>query len=96
MTNEEELLYNEIYKRTKDCGRAQFIKLLITERRNNRQLKGKLKATGKGLNKVLSKRKKWKDRYYEELRIRRNLEKWLEEENKKLMKIIKEELETNE
>lgn len=73
MTNEEELLYNEIYKKTKDCGRAQFIKLLITERRNNRQLKEKLKATGKGLNKVLYKRKKWKDRYYKE----QKKNKWL-------------------
>lgn len=49
-------------------------------RRENKNLKQELKATGKGLNKVLSKRQKWKYRYYKELRVRHKLENWLEEE----------------
>ena len=39
----EELLYNELYEKTKDCGRTQFIKLLMEKERENKQLKSKLK-----------------------------------------------------
>lgn len=76
----EELLYNEIYEKTKDCGRTQFIKLLQQKEIENKKIKKELKSTGKGLNKVLSKRKKWKDRYYKE----RCKKKQLEQENQQL------------
>lgn len=29
MLDNEELLFNELYEKTKDCGRTQFIKLSI-------------------------------------------------------------------
>ena len=29
MLDNEELLFDELYEKTKDCGRAQFIKLLM-------------------------------------------------------------------
>lgn len=45
----------------------------------NAELKEKLKSTNKGLIKVLSKRLKWKRRYYKEKYIRKELKKWLEE-----------------
>lgn len=58
----------ELVKEDKNLGGAyisfgQYIYILEKE---NKSLKDKLKATRKGLNKVLSKRKKWKDRYYKE------------------------------
>lgn len=39
--NEEELLYNEIYEKIKDCGRNQFIKLLMAEKRESKIWKEK-------------------------------------------------------
>lgn len=50
----------------------------------NKHLKQKFKATNKGLRKVLSKRLKWKRRYYKEKYIRKELKKWLEEEQNRL------------
>ena len=44
---ENELLYNELYEKTQDCGRAQFVKLLMEKERENRELKSKLEASEK-------------------------------------------------
>lgn len=44
---ENELLYNELYEKTQDCGRAQFVKLLMEKERENQQLKSKLEASEK-------------------------------------------------
>lgn len=35
----EEILYNKIYEKTKDCGRTQFVKLLMDKERENQELK---------------------------------------------------------
>lgn len=42
MIDENELLFNELYEKTKDCGRVQFINLLMTKERENKQLKKQL------------------------------------------------------
>ena len=42
MLDENELLFNELYEKTKDCGRVQFINLLMTKERENKQLKKQL------------------------------------------------------
>ena len=39
---ENELLYNELYEKTQDCGRAQFVKLLMEKERENQKLKKQL------------------------------------------------------
>ena len=53
---ENELLYNELYEKTQDCGRAQFVRLLMKKERENQQLKSKLKASEKarkkGVNRI--------------------------------------------
>lgn len=51
----------------------------------NQCLKEKLKATNKGLRKVLTKRLKLKRRYYKEKYIIKELKKWLEEDKEKAM-----------
>lgn len=66
--NEEELLYNEIYKKTKDCDRNQFIKLLMEERRKNAQLQKQLQTTANSCK--------------QENNVIDELEKWLEEEKR--------------
>ena len=35
----EELLYNQMYEKTAECGRTQFIRLLMDKERENQQLK---------------------------------------------------------
>lgn len=67
--------YLELVKKDPNCNGAyisfgQYIYFLEKE---NKEIEEELKATRKGLNKVLSKRKKWKDRYYKERLKNRNL-----------------------
>lgn len=42
--NENELLFDELYEKTKDCGRVQFIKLLMEQERENQELKKQLEV----------------------------------------------------
>lgn len=42
MLDDNELLFNELYKKTKDCGRVQFINLLMEKEREIRELKKQL------------------------------------------------------
>ena len=42
MIDENELLFDELYEKTKDCGRIQFIKLLMEKERENKELKNQL------------------------------------------------------
>lgn len=41
MLNSEELLFDELYEKTKDCGRTQFIKLLMQKDRKIQELNKK-------------------------------------------------------
>lgn len=43
----EQLLYNELYEKTKDFGRTQFVRLLMEKERENQQLKEKLERVEK-------------------------------------------------
>ena len=40
--NENELLFDELYEKTKDCGRVQFVRLLMEKEREKQELKKKL------------------------------------------------------
>lgn len=39
MLSNNELLFNELYEKTKDCGRVQFINLLMEKERETKELK---------------------------------------------------------
>lgn len=41
MLDNEELLFNELYEKTKDCGRTQFVRLLMKKDRENQELNKK-------------------------------------------------------
>lgn len=56
-----------------------FLSLIERLQQENKELHKKSKATEKGLNKVLFKRKKWKNRYYKEKRKNKQLEQALNE-----------------
>lgn len=84
--NKEEIV-NEVmgsFKMTVDTNGIKKLEEYIDNlEQENKLLREKLKATNKGLRKVLSKRLKWKRRYYKEKYIRKTLKKWLEEESDK-------------
>ena len=42
MLDDNELLFDELYEKTKDCGRVRFINLLMEKERENQELKKKL------------------------------------------------------
>lgn len=42
MLDDEKLLFDELYEKTKDCSRVQFVKLLMTKERENQELKEQL------------------------------------------------------
>ena len=42
MLGNEKLLFDELYEKTKDCGRVQFVKLLMTKEKENQELKKQL------------------------------------------------------
>ena len=42
MLDDSELLFDELYEKTKDCGRVQFINLLMEKEREKQELKKKL------------------------------------------------------
>ena len=39
MLDNEKLLFDELYEKTKDCGRVPFVKLLMTKEKENQELK---------------------------------------------------------
>lgn len=42
MLDDNELLFDELYEKTKDCGRVQFINLLMEKEREKQELKKQL------------------------------------------------------
>ena len=42
MLDDNELLFDELYEKTKDCGRVQFINLLMEKERESQELTKKL------------------------------------------------------
>ena len=49
----DELLYNKNYEKTKECGRDQFIKLLMQKERENQELKNQQKEFINFLNNMI-------------------------------------------
>ena len=39
MLGNKKLLFDELYEKTKDCGRVQFVKLLMTKEKENQKYK---------------------------------------------------------
>ena len=58
----EELLYNQLYDKTKDCGRTQFVKLLMEKERENKELKDEIYKS----NAVAETNKELAESYYKD------------------------------
>lgn len=80
MLGNEKLLFDELYEKTKDCGRVQFVKLLMTKEKENQELKKQLEENKNKIN--------WYENFeinktIDELRIKHNNQQkefigWLE------------------
>ena len=70
--NEEYLLYNKIYEKTKDCGRIQFVRLLVDKERKIKELKEQLEASEKARKEAIE--------FIKEYEKNQNLLKWNEED----------------
>ena len=62
--SENELLFNKLYEKTKDCGRTQFVNLLMQAERENKDLKRQLKLLRNG-------------EYFNQLKFERDLLRYL-------------------
>lgn len=64
--NKKELLFEKLYEKTKDCGRVQFVELLMTKERENQELKQKY------LNAVAD----YETTMFEKEQLNKQLEEW--------------------
>lgn len=62
--SENELLFNKLYEKTKNCGRNQFVNLLMQAERENKDLKRQLKLLRNG-------------EYFNQLKFERDLLRYL-------------------
>ena len=80
----EELLYNKLYEKTKDCGRTQFVRLLMDKERENKELKEQLQQKEDIINKA-------REYIYEHARIDDEYPAYIEmllEEKNELLEIL--------
>lgn len=77
----EERYGEELYKEYLEKENNQL-------KENNMSMQEEIKAVNKGLRKVLSKRKKWKNRYYKEKRKNKQLKEVIEKSNNELIILI--------
>lgn len=88
--NKEELLFDELHEKTKDCGRVQFVKLLMTKERENKELKEKLDKYENPEDMTLCRdiasghRKEFQDRETILLNQQKEFIKYLEDEIKRI------------
>lgn len=82
MLDNEKLLFDEIYEKTKDCGRVQFVELLMTKERENKELKLQLKGTTHCFDeeehgKLKKQLEEYKDKinWYENFKVNKTIDK---------------------
>ena len=77
----EELLYNQLYDKTKDCGRTQFVRLLMEKERENKNLKDEIYKS----NAVADTNKELAERYHKEIERLKGLLKCDYEDSQSIM-----------
>ena len=77
MLDDNELLFDELYEKTKDCGRVQFINLLMEKERENQELKKQLEEHNLAIENLAY----WKGKNESKMKINR-----LRRENQELKK----------
>ena len=78
MLEENELLFDELYEKTKDCGRVQFINLLMEKERENQELKKQLEEKDDFINKLQGTKYRLDKYDYERTMQQKEFIEWLE------------------
>ena len=78
MLDENELLFNELYEKTKDYGRVQFINLLMEKERENQELKKQLEEKDDFINKLQGTKYRLDKYDYERTMQQKEFIEWLE------------------
>lgn len=92
MSDDNELLFNELYEKTKDCGRVQFIKLLMQKEREIKELKEQLET----VRKKYKFEAKTRDKVYKMLRRKDSQQKEFIEYLENYIDALKQQKETVE
>ena len=95
--NENELLFDELYEKTKDCGRVQFINLLMEKERENQELKEQLEVGKEQYNDLVEEKENLQEQldylrggeYLNQLRFERDMLQHVVD-NSKVSKVDKE------
>ena len=78
MLDENELLFDELYEKTKDCGRVQFVRLLMEKERENQELKKQLEEKDDFINKLQGTKYRLDKYDYERTMQQKEFIEWLE------------------
>ena len=89
MMDENELLFDELYEKTKDFGRTQFVRLLMAKERENKELKRKL-------NEAIHKATEFESEVYELKQENQKYKEVIEKAREYMKDFIFEPLLTNE
>ena len=95
--NENESLFDELYEKTKDCGRVQFINLLMEKERENQELKEQLEVGKEQYNDLVEEKENLQEQldylrggeYLNQLRFERDMLQHVVD-NSKVSKVDKE------
>lgn len=79
MLDENELLFDELYEKTKVFGRVQFIKLLMEKERENQELKKQLEEKDDFINKLQGTKYRLDKYDYERTMQQKEFIEWLEQ-----------------
>ena len=97
MLDDNELLFDELYEKTKDCGRVQFINLLMEKERENQELKEQLEVGKEQYNDLVEEKENLQEQldylrsgeYLNQLRFERDMLQHVVD-NRKVSKVDKE------
>lgn len=97
MLDDNELLFDELYEKTKDCGRVQFIKLLMEKERENQELKEQIEVGKEQYNDLVEEKENLQEQldylrsgeYLNQLRFERDMLQHVVD-NRKVSKVDKE------
>ena len=85
MLDDNELLFDELYEKTKDCGRVQFINLLMEKERENQELKEQLEVGKEQYNDLVEEKEELQEQLSNSHQIKKQQKEfieWLENEIK--------------
>ena len=78
MLDDNELLFDELYEKTKDCGRVQFINLLMEKERENQELKEQLEVGKEQYNDLVEEKEELQEQLSNSHQIKNQQKEFIE------------------